>query len=121
MKGFPEGWIIVLEAAGSIALTCRSNRIQQQRKPMKRIVAKVETNRKEDPGSEPGSEPNTWLIEARLEEDIPDWESAQLHFESPGVEAEIIEITISEPTRFTVRTRGESPLKKDDVIHVDVR
>jgi hypothetical protein len=25
--------------------------------------------------------------EARLEEDIPDWESAQLHFESPGVEA----------------------------------
>ena len=39
---------------------------------MKRIVAKVETNRKEDPGSEPGSEPNTWLIEARLEEDIPD-------------------------------------------------
>jgi hypothetical protein len=88
---------------------------------MKRILGKVEANRKEDPSSEPGSDPNTWLIEARLEEDIPDWESAQLHFESPGVEAEIIEVSISEPTRFTVRTRGESPLKKGDAIHVDVR
>ena len=83
------------------------------KKTNERILAKVEANRKEDPSSEPGSDPNTWLIEARLEEDIPDWESARLHFESPGVEAEIIEVTISEPTRFTVRTRGESPLKKD--------
>jgi hypothetical protein len=121
MKGSQSDGSFILEAAGSIALTCRSNRIQQQRKRMKRILAKVEANRKEDPSSEPGSDPNTWLIEARLEEDIPDWESAQLHFESPGVEAEIIEVTISEPTRFTVRTRGESPLKKGDVIHVDVR
>jgi hypothetical protein len=56
--------------------------------------------------------PNTWLIGARLEEDIPDWESAQLHFESPGVEAQIIGVTISEPTRFTVRTRGESTAKE---------
>ena len=42
--------------------------------------------------------------------------SSIVKFESPGVEAEIIEVTISEPTRFTVRTRGESPLKKGDVI-----
>ena len=79
---------------------------------MKRILAKVEANQKEDPSSELGSDPNTWLIEARLEEDIPDWESAQLHSESPGVEAEIIEVTITEPTRFIVRTRGESPLNR---------
>ena len=28
---------------------------------------------------------------------------------------------MSEPNRFTVRTRGKSPVKKGDVIHVDIR
>ena len=88
---------------------------------MKRVDAKIEENRQEDPGSEPDNEPNTWLIEAKLEEDIPDWESVRLHFESPGIEAEIVESSMSEPNRFIVRTRGESPLKKGDIVHVDIR
>jgi hypothetical protein len=28
---------------------------------------------------------------------------------------------MSEPDRFTVRTRGKSPLQKGDVIHFDIR
>jgi hypothetical protein len=88
---------------------------------MKRVDARIEENRKEDPRSEPDNEPNTWLIEAKLAEDIPDWESVRLHFESPGIEAEIIESNMSEPNRFIVRTRGESPLKKGDIVHVDIR
>jgi hypothetical protein len=28
---------------------------------------------------------------------------------------------MSEPNHFTVRTRGKSPLQKDDVIHCDIR
>jgi hypothetical protein len=95
--------------------------VTKQAEQMKRILAKVEENRREDPSSEPDNEQNTWAIEAKLDEDILNWESAQLHFEPPGVEAEIIEVTLTEPTRFTVRTRGPSPLKKGDVIRVDVR
>jgi len=87
---------------------------------MKRLQAKIEENRKEEPSSEPDHDPNTWMIEARLEEDIPNWENARLHFEAPGVEAEIVEVSISEANRFTVRTEGESPLKRGDVIHVQV-
>jgi len=56
---------------------------------------KSRSKSKEDQISEPGSDPNTWLIEAKFD------------FVSPGVEAEIIEVTISEPTRFTVRRRGD--------------
>jgi hypothetical protein len=32
-----------------------------------------------------------------------------------------LEVTMTEPDRFIVRTRGQSPLKKGDVIAVDVR
>ena len=87
---------------------------------MKRLEATIEENRKEGPTSEPDNELNTWLIEAKLHEDISDWESVRLHFEPPGVEAEIIESSMSEPNRLVVRTRGESPLKRGDVIQVDV-
>jgi hypothetical protein len=87
---------------------------------MKRVQAKVEGNRKEDPESEPDNESNTWLIEAKLEEDIFDWENVRLDFHSE-IEAEILESSMSEPNLFTVRTRGKSPLKKGDVIHLDVR
>lgn len=87
---------------------------------MKRVQAKIEENRKEDPTSEVDQDPNTWLIEARLEEDIPNWENARLQFEPPGVEAEIVELSLSEPNRFTVRTEGESPLKRGDIIQVQV-
>ena len=87
---------------------------------MKRVNAKIEENRKEDPASEPDKDPNTWLIEAKLDEDIIDWETVRLDFRFDEIEAEIVESSMSEPTRFTVRTRGKSPLKKGDLIHVDI-
>jgi hypothetical protein len=88
---------------------------------MKRLEAKVVENIKEDPSSEPDQDPNTWLIEANLEEDILDWENVRLAFRSSEIEAEIVESSMSAPDRFTIRTRGKSPLKKGDVIHVDSR
>jgi hypothetical protein len=71
--------------------------------------------------SEPDKDPNTWLIEAKLDEDIIDWETVRLDFRFDQIEAEIVESSMSEPNRFTVRTRGKSPLKKGDVIQVDIR
>jgi hypothetical protein len=88
---------------------------------MKRVDAKIEENRKEDPASEPDKAPNTWLIEARLDEDIINWETVRLDFRFDQIEAEIVESSMSEPNRFTVRTRGKSPLKKGDIIHVEIR
>jgi hypothetical protein len=88
---------------------------------MKRVDAKIEDNRKEDPVSEPDKDPKTWLIEAKLDEDIIDWETVRLDFRFDEIEAEIVESSMSEPNRFTVRTRGKSPLKKGDVLHVDIR
>jgi hypothetical protein len=38
---------------------------------MRRVEAKIVENRKEDPASEPDQDPNTWLIEVKLDEDIP--------------------------------------------------
>jgi hypothetical protein len=88
---------------------------------MKRIEAKIVKNLKEDSASEPDQDPNTWLIEAKLDEDVPDWETVRLDLRSSEIETEILETSMSEPDRFTIRTRGESPLKKGDVIHVDTR
>jgi hypothetical protein len=88
---------------------------------MKRVNAKVQENRRDDPKNELDKDPNTWLIEAQLEEDLPDWERAQLHFQAPGVEAEIVEVSMTEADKFIVRTRGQSPLKKGDVIAVAIR
>jgi len=88
---------------------------------MKRVNAKIEENRKEDPASEPDKDSNTWLIDAKLDEDIINWETVRLDFRFDQIEAEIVESSMSEPNRVTVRTRGKSPLKKGDVIHVDIR
>jgi len=79
---------------------------------MKRAEAKIVENIKEDPASEPDQDPNTWLIEAELDQDILDWESARLDLRFSEIDAEIIESSMSEPNRFTVRTRGKSPLQK---------
>ena len=87
---------------------------------MKRREAKIEENRKEDPVSAPDKDPNTWLIEAKLDEDVIHWETVRLDFRSEEIEAEIVESSMSEPNRFTVRTHGESRLKKGDVIHLDI-
>jgi hypothetical protein len=88
---------------------------------MRRVQAKIVENRKEDPASEPDQDPNAWLIEAKLDEDILDWETVRLDFRFSEIDAEIIESGMSKPDRFTVRTRGKSPLQKGDVIHCDVR
>jgi hypothetical protein len=88
---------------------------------MKRAEAKVLENRKESPRSEPDGDPETWLIEGKLEEDVVDWEDVRLDFRSSEIEAEIVESSLSEPDRFTVRTRGQSPLQKGQTIHVDIR
>jgi hypothetical protein len=89
--------------------------------PMKRVKAKIVENTKEDPASEPDQDPNTWLIEAKLDEDMLDWETVRLDFRFPEIESEIVESSMSEPNYFTIRTRGKSPLQKGDVIHVDIR
>ena len=88
---------------------------------MRRAEAKIVENRKEDPASEPDQDPNTWLIEAKLDENILDWESVRLDFRFSEIDAEILESSMSEANRFTVRTHGKSPLQKHDVIHVDIR
>src|SRR6266478_4418998 len=80
---------------------------------MRRAEAKIVENRKEDPASEPDQDPNTWLIEAKLDENILDWESVRLDFRFSEIDAEILESSMSEANRFTVRTRGKSPLQKD--------
>ena len=79
---------------------------------MRRVEAKIVENRKEDPASEPDQKPNTWLIEAKLDEDILDWESVRLDFRFSEIDAEIVESSMSKPDRFTVRTRGKSPYKR---------
>ena len=88
---------------------------------MKRVKAKIVDNSKEDPASEPDKDPDTWLVEAELHQDIIDWEKVHLDFQSSEFDAEIIESTMTGPSHFTARTRGQSPLKKGDVIQVNVR
>jgi hypothetical protein len=88
---------------------------------MKRAEAKIVANVKENPASEPDEDPNTRLIEAKLDQDVFEWESVRLDFRGAEIKAEIVETAMAEPTRCTVRTRGESPLKPGDHIHVDIR
>jgi hypothetical protein len=90
-------------------------------KTMKRVEAKIVANVKESPASEPDEDPNTWLIEAKLDEDVLEWENVRLDFRGSEIKAEIVETAMTEPTRCTVRTRGQSPLKQGDHIHVDIR
>jgi hypothetical protein len=42
---------------------------------MKRVEAKILENEPEDPRTEPDQEPNTWLIQGKLSEDVLDWEN----------------------------------------------
>jgi hypothetical protein len=88
---------------------------------MKRVEAKILENEPEDPRTEPDQEPNTWLIQGKLSEDVLDWENVRLEFVSSEIEAQIIESSLSDPSRFTIRTSGRSPLKKGDLVHVDIR
>jgi hypothetical protein len=88
---------------------------------MRRVEGKIEENRKEDPLSEPDRAPNTWLVEGKLDEDILDWDKVGLDLRFSEIDAEVLESSMSEPSRFTIRTNGKSPLKKGDVIHFDIR
>ena len=54
---------------------------------MRRAEAKIVENRKEDPVSGPDQDPNTWLIEAKLDEDILDWETVRLDFRISEIDA----------------------------------
>jgi len=84
---------------------------------MKRVEAKILENEPEDPGTEPDREPNTWLIQGKLSEDVLDWENVRLDFQSSEIEAEIIESSLSDPSRLTIQTSGRSPLKKGFSTH----
>ena len=88
---------------------------------MKRVEAKISENEPEDPRTEPDQKLNTWLIQGKLSEDILDWENVRLDFQSSEIEVEIIESCLSDPSRFTIRTSARSPLKKGDLIQVDIR
>jgi hypothetical protein len=88
---------------------------------MKRVESRILENEQEDPRTEPDQGPNTWLIQGKLREDIIDWENARLNFQTAEIEAEIIESSMSEPSCFTIRTSGKSPLQKGDSIQVNIR
>jgi hypothetical protein len=60
-------------------------------KRMKIIKATIVGNSKEDPASGPDQDPNTWLLEAKLEVRIPDWEIVQLDLRSSEIKAEVVE------------------------------
>jgi hypothetical protein len=72
---------------------------------MKRVEAKIVENRKEDPASEPDQDPNTWLIEAKLDQDILDWESVRLDLRSSEIDAEIVESSMSGPDQSWIAKR----------------
>ena len=88
---------------------------------MKRVEAKISENEPEDPKTEPDQKANTWLIQGKLSEDVLDWENVRLDFQTSEIEAEIVESSLSNPSRFIIRTSGKSPLKKGDLVYVDIR
>jgi len=112
-----------LQGEKAISLSTESMESQSRLfcKRMKRVEARILENEQEDPRTEPDQEPNTWLIQGKLREDIVDWENARLDFQTAEIEAEIIESSMSEPSCFTIRTSGKSPLQKGDSIHVNIR
>jgi hypothetical protein len=73
---------------------------------MKRVEAKIVENRKEDPASEPDQDPNTWLIEAKLDQDILDWQSVRLDLRSSEIDAEIVDEAPSSTAPSLARRRA---------------
>jgi len=88
---------------------------------MKCVEAKIVASTRENPATELDQDPNTWLIEGELNEDITGWEAARLDFSVSKINAEIVESRVSEPRRFTIRTRGRPALREGETIHVNVR
>ena len=88
---------------------------------MKILEAKVVDKQKEDSGAEPDHRSDTWIFQAKLEADLLGWEDSRVDVRASEVGAEIIEISMADAKRFTVRTRAEPKLKKGDVFQVAVR
>jgi hypothetical protein len=86
---------------------------------MKTIQARVTRNVKEDPSIE---ECDIWNVETVLLEKLPN-EEVSLTADPDEIQVEQIpgsklDITC---TMLTIRTKGRSPVKAGDTIHVDVR
>jgi hypothetical protein len=88
---------------------------------MKILEAKVVASRKEEAGTEPDHRTDTWLVEAKLEGDLVGWENMRIDVRAPEIGAEIVEITMADAKRFTVRTRGEPKIHKGSTFAVVVR
>jgi hypothetical protein len=88
---------------------------------MKILNAKVVESRKEEPGSEPDHRTDTWLIEGKLEQDLMGWEGMKIDVQAAEIGAEIIETTMADAKRFTIRTRGEPKVHKGSQFAVAVR
>jgi hypothetical protein len=87
--------------------------------PMKTIPARVTRNVKEDPSIQ---EFDVWNVETALLEKLPN-EEVSLIADPNEIQVEQIPGSKLDKTRtiFTIRTKGHSPLKVGDTIHVDVR
>lgn len=85
------------------------------------LNAKVVESRKEEPGTEPDRRADTWLIEGKLERDLMGWENMKIDVPAPEIGAEIVEITMADAKRFTIRTRGEPKVHKGSKFAVAVR
>jgi hypothetical protein len=88
---------------------------------MKVLSAKVVESRKEEPGTEPDHRTDTWLIEAKLEQDLMGWENMKIEVPASEIGAEIVETAIADAQHFTLRTRGEPKVHKSSVFAVAVR
>jgi hypothetical protein len=99
----------------------RPNENKDGGKVMKILNAKVVESRKEEPGTEPDRRADTWLIEGKLEQDLMGWENMKIDVPAPEVGAEIVETTMADAKRFTIRTRGEPKVHKGSRLAVTVR
>jgi hypothetical protein len=88
---------------------------------MKILNAKVVESRKEEARTEPDHRVDTWLLEGKLEQDVMGWEGMKIDVPAPEIGAEIIESTMSDAKRFTIRTRGEPKVHKGNQFAVTVR
>jgi hypothetical protein len=88
---------------------------------MKILNAKVVESRKEEPGTEPDRRADTWLIEGKLEQDLMGWENMRIDVAAAEIGAEIVETTMADAKRFTIRTRGEPKVHKGSRFAVAAR
>jgi hypothetical protein len=88
---------------------------------MKVLNAKVLESRREEPGTEPDDLTNTWLIEAKLEQDLMGWDKLKIEVPATEIGAEIVETTIADAQHFTVRTQGEPKVRTGSTFAVALR